>query len=85
MCIECMTAAAVMGTVPVFIFDSACRVRIAGCRSTNEGARFSGHPRSSLYGVPCGGEYSCMRISSILIAAVAIGVPGPKMAAAPSA
>ena len=36
MCIGCMTAAAVMGTVPVFIFDSACRVRIAGCRSTNE-------------------------------------------------
>lgn len=29
--------------------------------------------------------YSCMRISSILIAASDMGVPGPKMAAAPSA
>ena len=44
MCIGCMTAAAVMGTVPVFIFDSACRVRIAGCRSTNEGGRVFGAP-----------------------------------------
>jgi len=30
------------------------------------------------------GIYSASRISRILMAAVAIGVPGPKMAAAPS-
>ena len=29
-------------------------------------------------------RYSAIRISRILMAAVAIGVPGPKMAAAPS-
>ena len=83
MCIG-MTAAAVMGTVPVFIFDSACRVRIAGCRY-ERGYPLWRAPSFVVYGVPCGGDYSCMRISSILIAAVAIGVPGPKMAAAPSA
>lgn len=45
-------------------------------------------PRSyaprDLFSVVLAACYSASRISSILIAAVAIGVPGPKMAAAPS-
>ncbi len=69
------------GSFPAAVSGALCRIAY---RSISEGGGEPGNGPSPSFDRLRRSDYSSSRISRILIAAVAIGVPGPKMAAAPS-
>ncbi len=73
--------ACLRGGLPAAVSGALCRIAY---RSISEGGGEPGNGPSPSFDRLRRSDYSSSRISRILIAAVAIGVPGPKMAAAPS-
>ncbi len=69
------------GGLPAAVSGALCRIAY---RSISEGGGEPGNGPSPSFDRLRRSDYSSSRISRILMAAVAIGVPGPKMAAAPS-
>ena len=69
------------GSFPAAVSGALCRIAY---HPVIEGGGEPGNGPSPSFDRLRRSDYSSSRISRILIAAVAIGVPGPKMAAAPS-